>query len=187
MDVTELQEGHRGAEAPKWKTAADLEINRLKSFQLFSPSEAVDKQWLENEARKLQTGIGLEVLPVRFITDLKEANAFADKNKDNAEWRKVWGELRDQARGAIPSADHAMTWGIIRRDAMEAFSKAGAFGTVGRDAQNRAGSYIQWIGVEQQLGPNKMRPFIDVYEKGSALIGRSLKEFGIYVPAPRKT
>lgn len=181
MDITEIQEGYRDS-TPSWKAAADLEIKRLAEFHLFSPPETLDRSWLEEEARILQSGVGLPPLPVKFIIDLKEANAFADEHRGNPEWREVWGKLRDQARAAIPTSDYALTWGIARRNAEEAFAKAGAYGAIGKDAQRRAGSYIQWFGVQEQLGPNRMTPYIDVYEKGGALIARSSKEFGVYAP-----
>lgn len=166
---------------------------RLKRIneQLFRP-QPVEKAWIEQQASDLLQTVNLPVAPIQYFSSMAEAQVFAARVDTDSDWATAWTPVRNRALiEAGITADVSLIashpWNKARNMAEDIFADAFDYGQLGRDARRRAASWLQYFTIDHTTNKhNPLEPFMNVYEKGAALLGVYEGKFGVYLPQQPK-
>lgn len=178
---------------PRDPAREDRVINYLGNIDSLGPlisSSPANKDFLEHSASQVLKNIGLPAYSPVFIDSLEAGNNFTYLVDIDLEWSAAWGVLRKNALSYIQDNDYLInlwttTSGLVYGNLQEEDDKPDK---VTSNIIRRASAYCQWGIVENEMGPNKLAPFVDSYKSGHPLLGvaqiRGQGLFGILTPTP---
>lgn len=155
----------------------------LLGVHWFEPQGTVNFEKIEQAASLTQDRLGIARRPIRIIKGpLTKTSKFLESFSDDQEWRGAWARVRDMARDMVARSERNHPWHVARHVGEESVV-SNAPGNIIYKSKTRAGSYLQWI-VLQDLLP-KSNPFqglISMYEEGAYPVGQDEKNFIVLHP-----